>query len=332
MGWKPWVGAGLCAALVFGYAGARAEDAKPGEGKDNKEGKEGKRDRPQRGADNNNGGRMGRGGFGGGPGGGLGGPGGRGGIERMLEGAMGIEAGVKTDQLTYGEERRLVTRVPVGGIDSLNEFSDGWKVEEIYTLTDEQTKAVVTLRDEYKADLEKLQKQLDEANAAIATQVKALRQKYEQRANDVLTGEAKTEKEKLDALAKECATKRKEQAAAKKGEADDLIKEGQKVAAEARDNNNWNLIQDVMKKGFEFTRAVREKSDEITKEYVEKMKAIPSGDAKTKLEGELQKIEKRAQRFGGPGGGGPGGAPGGPGGGGKEGQAPQKPEAPPDNF
>ncbi|MCW8129093.1 MAG: hypothetical protein KIS92_01800 [Planctomycetota bacterium] len=336
MGWKPWVGAGLCAALAFGYSGLRAE-----EGKEAKEGnKDGaKRERPQRGGDNNGGGRRGgpggQGGFGGfgGFGGGPGGFGGRGGLERMLDGALGIESGVKVDQLSYGESRRLVTRVPVGGIDSLNDFADGWKVEDIYTVTDEQSKALTGLRDEYKTELEKLQKQLDEANAAIATQVKALREKYELRANDVLTGEAKGEKEKLDALAKEYTGKHKEQSDAKKTEAEDLVKEGQKAMTEAREQNNWNLIQESMRKGGEFMRAVREKADEINKEYAEKMKAIPTGDAKTKLEAELQKLEKRGQRGGpgGPGGNQDRGGQGNGGGNGGGGQ-PQKPDAPPDNF
>lgn len=336
MGWNRMLSAGLCAALALAGAHAPAEEGQEAPKPDAKaEGKgEGKRQRPQRGAENQGGDQGGRGGRMGGFGGfgGFGGPG-RGNMERMLLGAMGIEPGVKTDQLTYGSERRLVTRVPVGGIDSLNENADGFKVEEIYTLTDEQTKAMTGLRDEYKTDLEKLQKQLDEANAAVATQVKALREKYEQRANDVLTGDAKSEKEKLDALAKEYNLKHAENVQAKKSEAEDLIREGQKAAADARDQGNGNAIQDAMRKGFEFMRTVREKSDELVKTYAEKLKAIPTGDAKTKLEAELQKIERRGQ---GRGMGGPGG-PGGQGGPGKQGEGnpggdAKKPEPPPENF
>ncbi|MBI3829091.1 MAG: hypothetical protein HY291_06225 [Planctomycetes bacterium] len=345
MVWKRMLSAGFCAAVALSGVHALAEDGQDAPKPEGKpDGKaEGKRQRMQRGGDNQGGDPAGgqgggRGGRMGGPGGfgGFGGPGGgRGGLERMLLGAMGIEPGVKTDQLTYGSERRLVTRVPVGGIDSLNENADGFKVEEIYTLTDEQTKAVEGLRDEYKTELEKLQKQLDEANAAVATQVKALRAKYEQRANDVLTGDPKSEKEKLDTLAKEYNQKHAETVQAKKSEAEDLIREGQKAAADARDQGgNGNAgIQEAMRNGFEFMRTVREKSDELGKTYAEKLKAIPTGDAKTKLEAELQKIERRGQGRGMGGPGGPGGQ-GGPGkqGDGKPGGDAKKPEPPPDNF
>jgi hypothetical protein len=176
------------------------------------------------------------------------------------------------------------------------------------------------LREQYKTDLEKLQKQLDEANKAIALQVIALRQKYEQLANDVMTGTAKDEKVKLDTLAKDFSDLRQAKAQERKDQVEQFRTEVEKTMAAARENNNWDAMRDVGAKAMEMVRGANDQTVALQKETMEKMKAAVTGDAKTKLEEKLQIVERRMQderrwqqdlggRRGG--GGGPGGGQGG---------------------
>src|ERR1051326_8422104 len=101
----------------------------------------------------------------------------------------------REDKLPLGGEKRLVLNVPVGGIDQIgvqpgmgNQSTGSWKVEEIFKLTDEQTKAVEALRTEYAAEKKKLEEEILAQQQALADKAKKLRETYEQRANDVLTG------------------------------------------------------------------------------------------------------------------------------------------------
>jgi hypothetical protein len=258
----------------------------------------------------------------------------------MFNQMLGEDNTVKLDQLPYGPQRRFILNVPVGGVDTLQDRGDGWKVEEIFTLTDEQGKAVQGLREQYKAELEKLQKQLDEANKAIALQVLALRQKYEQLANDVMTGTAKDEKAKLDALAKEFSEQRQAKAQERKDQVEQFRGEVDKVVAAGRENGNWEAMREIGNKAMEMARGANDQTQALQKAALEKMKTAVTGDAKAKLEEKLQAVERRMQDerrwqqdLGGRRGGGPGG--GGPGGGGApkgEQKAGEKPAAPPEGV
>ena len=297
------------------------------------------------------GGRRGGGPGGGGPGGGPGfaqggGQGflGRGGraFDWMFNQMLGEDTAVKLDQLPYGPQRRFVLNVPVGGVDTLQDRGDGWKVEEIFTLTDEQGKAVLGLREQYKTELEKLQKQLDEANKAVALQVLALRQKYELLANDVMTGTAKEEKAKLDTLAKEFSEQRQAKAQERKDQVEQFRGEVDKVVAAGRENGNWEAMREIGNKAMEMSRGANDQTQALQKATLEKMKTAVTGDAKTKLEEKLQAVERRMaderrwqQDLGGRrGGGGPGGGGQGGGGGAPKGEqkAGEKPAAPPEGV
>ena len=198
----------VCAALVLSCVSLRAEDAAP--------------DKPK-GADAPKGGERGRGGRGG-PGGNWGGGGAGGGLDQLLNnfagrgngGAGGItgmvsrmlgfdlddpKAPAKVEQLPLGANKRMVTEIPVGGVDNFNPTGAGWKVESVFKLTPEQTKATDALRGEYAAEEKKLNQEILDAQKALAAKVTDLRAKYEKKANEVLTGADKEAKEKMDALA-----------------------------------------------------------------------------------------------------------------------------------
>jgi hypothetical protein len=271
-----------------------------------------------------------------GPGGFMGRGGGRP-FDWMFNQMLGEDTAVKLDQIPYGPQRRFILNVPVGGVDTLQDRGDGWKVEEIFTLTDEQNKAVQVLREQYKAELEKYQKQLDEANKAIALQVAALRLKYEQLANDVMAGVAKDEKVKLDALAKEFSEQRQAKAQERKDQVEQFRGEVDKVVAAGRENGNWDAMREIGNKAMEMARGANDQTQVLQKAALEKMKTAVTGDAKVKLEEKLQAVERRMaderrwqQDLGGRRGGG-----GGPGGGGApkgEQKAGEKPTAPPEGV
>jgi len=104
------------------------------------------------------------------------------------------------DTLPYGSLRRFVTQVPIGGVDNFSPTATAYKVEQMYKLTFEQSNSLQTIRDEYKTELKKLQDELTAQQKAAAEKVKELRTKYEQRANDVLTGADKENKQKVDTI------------------------------------------------------------------------------------------------------------------------------------
>jgi hypothetical protein len=225
-------------------------------------------------------------------------------MDGMINSALGLDSPVKADQLPLGVDRRLVTRVPVGGIDTLQDFGNGLKVEDVFTLTPEQTKAVQDLREKYKGELETLEKAWNEKLKESAADVKKLREKYEQLANDTLTGTAKAEKAKLDALTREFSQQRAAKAEESRAKAEELKTEAEKLAAKAREDRNWEGLRTVGDKAREFARTITEARQTVAKAIQEKMKAAVTGDAKTKLEEALKRLEDRG--LGGLGAGGPG--------------------------
>ena len=136
--------------------------------------------------------------------------GGRGtsGVTGMISRMLGIDiedpkAAPKLDQLPLGANKRMVTQIPIGGVDNFNPTGAGWKMETVFTLTPEQTKSTETLREEYATEQKKLDQEIKDAEAALAAKVTDLRSKYEKKANEILTGTDKESKQKMDALAAE---------------------------------------------------------------------------------------------------------------------------------
>jgi len=253
-------------------------------------------------------------------------------MDRMFSRGMGVEETAKVDDLPFGEVKRLVKNVPVGGVDSLREGRDGWKVEDIFTLTPEQGEAVKTLREEYKNELAKLQTEYDEAQKKMAEKVKALRLAYETKANDVMTDPAKAEKLKLDILAKEYAVVNQEQAKGRTAQMTELRAGMEKTMAEAREKNDWQGVREAFGKVHGVMREAYEQRSTLAKDYTAKMKEAVTGDALAKLE-ELQK-QQDANRWGNWGGRGRGGDRGGDRGGARDGGGggAEKPPAPPGEF
>jgi len=221
-------------------------------------------------------------------------------IERMLANQLGLDLPASLDQLPYGEDKRFVLRVPVGGVDNFNPIRDGWKVEDIFPSTDEQSKALEILRVEYKKELEGLQKQLEEANKKAAASVLELRKKYEVKANDVLTGTAKDEKQKLDTIAGDYAKKRGEASKAIAPQLEDLRKESKAL----QENGRMADMGELWTKFGELARPLAADTKKSTQEAEEAMKAAVTGDAKTKLEDLIKKNEQLMPNQGGRGRGG----------------------------
>ncbi|MCZ7645214.1 MAG: hypothetical protein M5U26_08010 [Planctomycetota bacterium] len=217
-------------------------------------------------------------------------------IERQMAWLVGQDAPVKIDQLGFGAEKRMVLNLPVGGVDNFETMRDGWGVEEIFTLTDEQSKALGTLREEYAKDLEKLQQQLDEANKAVALQVVELRKQYEAKANGLLPAEAKAEKEKLDALAREFYDERLKVGDNYKPDLQKLQEETTKKLAEARENQDWRAMGDVYRQGQEVLGKVRDVVTEMTNVTYGKMVEALSGDAQAKVKAEIEKLQARQKQ------------------------------------
>ncbi len=288
-------------------------------------GEEGEKPKRERGGGDKGGGDKGGGDRGAGgrgawqQGGGFGGPGG---IQNMLGGQRNIvsmasrmlgmdiedpKAGPKIDSLPLGAEKRMVMYVPVGGVDNFSGNGQGWKVESIFKFTDEQTKAVDALREEYKTEQKKLEQEILDQQKALAEKVKALRHKYELRANDVLTGDDKTAKEKMDALAKETNDK------------------NAAVVAETLPL----FDQNDMMQGIALMRTIREKTTVNIKSAEEKLVELVPAENRARIQEVIktqEQIREQTNRFMQGGGGGPGGA----GGRGRGGDGPQKPPAPPD--
>jgi len=147
--------------------------------------------------------------------GGMGGQGGVQGIFGMASRMLGMDiedpkAGPKLDALPLGADKRFIFNVPVGGVDNFSAQANGWKMEAVFKMTDEQTTAAEKLREEYTAEQKKLEQEIKDQYKAMAEKLKQLRAKYELRANDILTGDDKGRKEKMDVLARETNTKNSE--------------------------------------------------------------------------------------------------------------------------
>jgi hypothetical protein len=118
--------------------------------------------------------------------------------------APGQPENPKIGMLALGvASNNLVRNVPVGGIDQFGASNAAKKVEDVFKLTPEQSASMETIRQEFKKEADALEKELAEQQAAIGEKARQLRLKYELRANDVLVGDQKAKKEKLDALAAE---------------------------------------------------------------------------------------------------------------------------------
>jgi len=240
-----------------------------------------------------------------------------------------LKKNANTDQLPLLDSRRFVTKIPVGGVDSFSMNGSGWKMEGVFKLTPEQSKAVDTIRDEYAVEQKKLAREIYEQELKLAQKVSELRAKYEQKANDVLTAEDKDAKQKMDALSLEIQTK---------------INTTVKDAAELYDLNDQQQT-------MAFVQSMREKVNAFYQSGEDKLTALLPAEARAKIE-EMNKRQAEQQQngFGGArrgfnagggnvdGGGGGGGA-GGRGGrgdhggrGGDTGAAVTPPKAPADQF
>ncbi|MEI6232254.1 MAG: hypothetical protein WCT04_04340 [Planctomycetota bacterium] len=197
----------VCATVLVSCAALRAEDAAPDKPKAPADQK--KADDRTRGQ------AFGRGNYT--PGGGMtdmigNAMGGGNGIAGIMSRMLGIsiddpKAPVKLDALPLGASKRMVTQIPVGGVDNFISTGSGWKMETVFKLTPEQTTQTDALREEYAAEQKKLNVEILEAEKALAAKVAELRAKYEKKANELLSGADKEAKEKMDALAAEVNAK-----------------------------------------------------------------------------------------------------------------------------
>lgn len=215
-------------------------------------------------------------------------------LETMLYGALGLDRPVKLEQLPFGAEKRFVLRVPVGGIDPLKENAEGWRMEDIFTLADEPRGNLKALREEYRGEWLKLQKQLEAAQQAVAREALALRRKYELRANDLLTGQAKSEKEKLDTLAKECCEQKHARTEEKRPQVEAVVEEVLKLASAARETGHAKALGEATRKGYEVNKSVHDFQEALTQEAVKRMQDAVTGDAKLRLEEEFQRLERKS--------------------------------------
>lgn len=208
-----------------------------------------------------------------------GGRGGMGGITNMVSRMLGFDmedpkAGPKLDALPLGADKRFIFNVPVGGVDNLSSAGNGWRVELVFKMTEEQTKSVEALRAEYKAEEKKCGDEIQAQYKAMADKLKQLRLKYEQRANDVLTGDDKQRKEKMDALARETAAKNVE-----------IVTESQQLYDANDPQQNFAMI-----------RAIRERIGKNTTASEAKLLELVPPDSKEKMEGVIkQQAEARDQ-------------------------------------
>ncbi|HYF52310.1 MAG TPA: hypothetical protein VEJ63_23080 [Planctomycetota bacterium] len=292
MSWKQML---LSGALVFGLGSVWAEEPAPNPAPNQGNGaapeaKDGKGDGNREGRGDRGRGRGNRGGGEerGGPGMGRGGPGGPGnnpafgrfqqqfGPEQFATTAAraaGVEledtkTEAKIDTLPFGSQRRFVTLVPVGGIDSFSSLSEPWKLEQMYKLTFEQSNSLQTIRDEYKAELKKLQDEMTAQQKAMAEKVKELRAKYELRANDVLTGADKENKQKIDTITSETHTN------------------NAKVAGELLHANKDNKDMNRM---WQIGRELREKVSPSIDEAQKKIAELVSPEGKALIEESMKK-------------------------------------------
>ncbi|GMV79882.1 MAG: hypothetical protein AMXMBFR7_10660 [Planctomycetota bacterium] len=124
------------------------------------------------------------------------------GVERGVRFAFGLPAAPDLSDLDYGPRRTFVLKVPPGGVDLLYSFARGVPAEEIFPAG---TTAMQRLRETYQAERDKLEQEWTAAQARLAERAVELRRRYEKRANDVLTGSDRAQKEALDAVREKLA-------------------------------------------------------------------------------------------------------------------------------
>lgn len=249
----------LCATLIFTLQTVRAEEAKPKEEAPKADANTRGGGERGRGGDPRGGGDRGRGNWGGMGGAGFGGFGGLGatagtrGANSSVYSVAARSLGVdiqdpksvgSVENLPLGQNKQMVTQIPIGGVDNLKVNSKGWNMENVFTMTAEQIKTVEALREEYALEEKKLEKEIAEQEKALAAKSVALRLQFEKRANDLLAGADKESKEKLDALAAEVHKKQ-----------NDLVAESLPL---------YDLTD--MTQGFAMIRALSDKTTKITKE------------------------------------------------------------------
>jgi hypothetical protein len=139
-------------------------------------------------------------------------------------------------------------------------------MEEIFNLTAEQTQAVQALRDEYEAEKKKLELEIALQQKALAEKAAQLRLKFEQRANELLTGADKEAKVKLDAIGREANAKTVA-----------LVTEGLKI-----------YDPEDLGQGLALIRMIRDKTHDIFTETEEKILALIPADTKAKIEEALR--------------------------------------------
>ena len=283
----------VCAALALTHSTVRAEDAAPA--KDDKAKADAAAAAPAQAQGRGGRGNWGGGGGGGGaPGGntfgggmaggrGIGGIGGGGtggnGVFSIASRALGVDiqdpkAVLKVDELPLGAQKHFVTLVPVGGVDNLSNTGKGWNMENIFTMTPEQTKSVEALREEYQAEEKKLQTEIAAQEKKLADKAIELRQSFEKRANDLLTGADKESKTKLDALSV------------------DVHKKSADLVAETLPLYDMNDFQ----QGFALIRALSDKMSKITKDGEVKLVELVPETAKDKVQTLIKTLDEARDR------------------------------------
>ena len=255
-----------------------------------------------------------------------------GGMFDWMERMLGIDPPAQIEDLPLGPDSRLVTSIPVGGVENFQTGRSGLKVEQVFKLTEEQTKALEELRKEYAAERDKLAKDMEEAHKKLAERAKELRRNYETKANDVLGGDLKAVKEKLDAIVKEYNEKRM----AERNELAERLK-ALRIEIEKAREEGPEAMRALIEKNNDLMGLIRqqtEKDYDLSVIAKEQMKTAVPEDAKAKLEEAFKRRDM--WRFQGPGGG-PLGRPGAPGprgeGGERRGNPGEvQPQAPRDNF
>lgn len=182
----------------------------------------------------------------------------------------------KLDDLSFGADRNFLLTVPVGGIESFATLGGaGHKIESVFKLTDEQLKALTGLREEYDGEKKKIEKEIADAEKALAEKVRQLRAKFEQRANDVLTGADKEAKEKIDALVQESYKKNY-----------DLYNETMKQGGE-NDGGRFNIL----------TTELRQKATQLVSETQTKILELMPAESRAKLEALFKEEQARREQI-----------------------------------
>jgi hypothetical protein len=199
----------------------------------------------------------------------------------MVSRMLGIEiedpkAAPKLDVLPVGPDRRFVFNVPVGGVDTPSATGSGWKVESVFKATDEQKKSLDALRDEYAAEQKKLEKEVQDQYKAMAEKAKELRLRFEKRANDVLTGDDKTRKEQMDALAREINAKNAE-----------VVQDTMQLF----DPNDWQ-------QGFAMVRTIRERLNKTAQQNETRFLELVPAENKEKIEEVLKQHAAGREQMG----------------------------------